>query len=136
MFFKSNLALNRSIRTHISKCLLLNLSPPKKTVKNLPSLNFGELQIQQSIFFSKTDKRTLLAILNDYETVWGNLEIPFMSWLIFNNFFSLEKTGQNFPRSLIFKLEQEALKFNKICVRWSSQKTYLETNFLKLENWS
>ena len=34
------------------------------------------------------------------------------------------------PKPLIFKLQQEVLKSNDICVSWSSQKTDLETNFL------
>ena len=38
------------------------------------------------------------------------------------------------PRILIFKLQQEFLKFNDICVSRSSPKTDLETNFLNLEN--
>ena len=37
------------------------------------------------------------------------------------------------PRHLIFKLQQEVLKFIDICVSWSSPKTDLETNFLSLE---
>ena len=40
------------------------------------------------------------------------------------------------PRPLIFKLQQEVLKFNDICVSWSSPKTGLEINFLNLENQS
>ena len=36
--------------------------------------------------------------------------------------------------TLIFKLQEEVLKFNDICVRWSSQKTDLITYFLNLEN--
>ena len=40
------------------------------------------------------------------------------------------------PRPLIFKLQQEVLKFNYIFVSWSSLKTGLATNFLNLENWS
>ena len=35
------------------------------------------------------------------------------------------------PRPLIFKLQQEVLKFDDICVNWSSPKTDL---FLNLEN--
>ena len=31
------------------------------------------------------------------------------------------------PRPLIFKLQQEVLKFNGICVSWSTPKTDLET---------
>ena len=38
------------------------------------------------------------------------------------------------PRALIFKLQQEVLKFNGICVNWSSRKTDLVTNFLNFEN--
>ena len=38
------------------------------------------------------------------------------------------------PRTLIFKLQQEVLKFNGICVNWSSRKTDLVTNFLNFEN--
>ena len=38
------------------------------------------------------------------------------------------------PRSLVFKLQQQVLKFNDICVSWSYPKTNLETNFLNFEN--
>ena len=38
------------------------------------------------------------------------------------------------PRSLASKLLQEVLKFNDICVSWSSPKTDSEINFLNLEN--
>ena len=37
------------------------------------------------------------------------------------------------PRPLIFKLHQKVLKFNDLCVSWSSPNTDLETNFSKLE---
>ena len=36
------------------------------------------------------------------------------------------------PRPLIFKLQQETLKFNDICVSWSSAKTNLETSLLNV----
>ena len=36
---------------------------------------------------------------------------------------------------MIFKLQGKIWKFNDIWVR-APQKTYLETNFLNLENWS
>ena len=39
-------------------------------------------------------------------------------------------------RFLIFKLEQEVLKFNDICMSWSSPQTELLTNFLKPQNQS
>ena len=37
-------------------------------------------------------------------------------------------------RTLIFKQQQKVLKFNNICVSWSSLKTDLETIFLNIEN--
>ena len=37
-------------------------------------------------------------------------------------------------RPLTNKLQQKVLKFNDICVIWSSTKTDLEANFLNLEN--
>ena len=37
------------------------------------------------------------------------------------------------PRSLIFKLKQEVLKFNDICTSWSSPNTDLVINFLNPE---
>ena len=43
------------------------------------------------------------------------------------------------PRPLIFKLQQEVLKFNDICMSWSSPETdWMETNFVnfrKLKFW-
>ena len=38
------------------------------------------------------------------------------------------------PRPLIFKLQQELLQFNNICVSWNSPKTELETDLFNLEN--
>ena len=35
---------------------------------------------------------------------------------------------------MIFKLQQELLKFDDICVNWKSQNTDMVTNFLNLEN--
>ena len=47
------------------------------------------------------------------------------------------KATQSFAsRPLIFKLQQEVLKFNDICVSWSSPKTDLVTSFLNVENQS
>ena len=55
-----------------------------------------------------------------------------------HNFFQNQnnrKTTNSFaPRPLIFKLQKEVLKFNGICVSWSSPKTDLVTNFLYPEN--
>ena len=38
------------------------------------------------------------------------------------------------PRPVIFKLQQEVLKFNDICMSWSSQKTDQEMNSSNLQN--
>ena len=58
-----------------------------------------------------------------------------------HNFFQNENNGKathSFaPRPLIFKLQHKGfLKFNDICVSWSSPKTDLVTNFLNLKNLS
>ena len=46
-----------------------------------------------------------------------------------------KKVTDNFAsRPLIFKLQQEVLKFNDICMSWSSSKTDLVANVLNLEN--
>ena len=37
------------------------------------------------------------------------------------------------PRALIFKFQQEVLKFNDISASWSSQKTNRETKIFKLK---
>ena len=38
------------------------------------------------------------------------------------------------PRPLVFKLQQEVLKFKDICLSWSNLKADLETNFLNSKN--
>ena len=63
-----------------------------------------------------------------------------MDWLTskrhnsFQNENNRKDTQAFFPRPLMFKLQQEVLKFNDICVSWSSPKTDLDINFLNLEN--
>ena len=51
-----------------------------------------------------------------------------------NSFFLENPNTVLLPKPLIFKLQQEVLKFNDIFVSWSSPKTDLETNFLNPEN--
>ena len=51
----------------------------------------------------------------------------------FQNLNNRKATHSFAPRPLIFKLQQEVLKFNDICVSWSSPKTDMETNFLNLK---
>ena len=50
----------------------------------------------------------------------------------FQNESNRKATHRFTSRPLIFKLQHEVLKFNDICVSRSSQKTDIETNFLKL----
>ena len=54
----------------------------------------------------------------------------------FQNKNNRKATDSFAPRPLIFKLQQEVLKFNDICMSWSSPKTDLVTNFLNPENQS
>ena len=89
----------------LSKHWLITLPPPKKHVKSLLSLNFPKFQLQKSIFF-KVGKTYPCSIINEYKAVWGNLEIPFLSWVSFNNVFSHEK--------------KNGVKF---CLKWDTSKT-------------
>ena len=52
----------------------------------------------------------------------------------FQNYNNRKATHSLASRPLIFKLKQEVLKFNDICVSWSSSNTDLVANFLNLEN--
>ena len=52
----------------------------------------------------------------------------------FQNLNNRKATHSFATRPLIFNLQQEVLKFNDICLSWSSPKTDLVTNFLNLEN--
>ena len=54
----------------------------------------------------------------------------------FQNYNKGKATHTFGPRPLIFKLQQEDLKFNDVSVSWNSPKTDVETNFLNLENQS
>ena len=103
-----------------------------------------ELQIQLSIFFQQG---IIYPCSND--------KFRFLSSIVFNNAFShksrvqlcfkmkyveneTEKiTTQFFSQaSLIFKLQQEVIKVNDMCMPWSLPETDPETNFLNLENQS
>ena len=52
----------------------------------------------------------------------------------FQNLINRTATHNIAPNPLIFKFQREILKFNDICLCWSSAKTGLGTNFLNLEN--
>ena len=52
----------------------------------------------------------------------------------FQNSTNRKATHKFAPKPLIFELQQEVLKFNGICVSWSSPKTDPVTNFLNLGN--
>ena len=52
----------------------------------------------------------------------------------FQNENNRKATSSFAPRPLIFKLQQEVLKFNHICRSWDPPKTELVTNFVNPEN--
>ena len=52
----------------------------------------------------------------------------------FQNEYKRKVTHSLAPRPLIFKLQQEILKFNNVCVSRGFPKTEMVTNFLSLEN--
>ena len=51
-----------------------------------------------------------------------------------NNKNDRKVTPSFFSTPLVFKSQNEFLKFTDTCVSWSSPKNNLETNFLNLEN--
>ena len=62
--------------------------------------------------------------------------LGFLTLWLFFKIKIIEKPHSFAPRPLIFKLQQEVLRFNAIIVSWSSTKTELVTNFFKLKNQS
>ena len=46
---------------------------------------------------------------------------------------SFQDENHRKTKPLIFKFQQEVLKFDNMCMSWSSPKTDLETNFLNLQ---
>ena len=54
----------------------------------------------------------------------------------FQNLNNRKATYSFAPGIPIFKLQQEVLRFNDICLSWSSQKDDQETNLLNSENQS
>ena len=54
----------------------------------------------------------------------------------FQNQNNRKATPSFVPRPLIYKLQQEVLRFNNNGVTWNSPKTDLVTNFFNLENGS
>ena len=49
-------------------------------VWNLAGSRFGK-----QYYLNVVSPHNLAAITNEYKTVWGNLETPFLPWVIFNN---------------------------------------------------
>ena len=101
--------------------------------------------------FFNENKQNTAVILNDFKIMWGNLEILFLSWVIFNNVnlhnglkfwlkwkifqkknINRKGLSQLFSYFSNFKLQQEVFKFNDICMSWSTPKNVLQTNFVKL----
>ena len=107
-----------------------------------------------SFFLSEVQLITVLLLICDYcmrrRTRFISLKLcvgfsvfDFESFLLkfiflFNKMHELckiiEKLHTILLPDLIFKLQREVLKFNVVCVSWSSPKIDLVTNFLNLEN--
>ena len=84
LFFKKKNFNIAKVNTKIIKSCAGNihwLVSYKTSVKNFPSLNFGEFQIQWDTH----------SLINDYKTVRENSENLFLSWFLFNNVFPHEK---------------------------------------------
>ena len=120
--------------------------------KSLDKINCTKMS---SLFFCKLHLITVLLLICDSCMSWstrsfslklcvGFSSFSFISFLLkfiflFNKMhglFDLEKPHTVAPRPLNFKLQQEVLKFNNICMSCSSTKTDLVTSFSNLENWS
>ena len=131
--------------------MLKKFPSDKRKVTKMPSFLFRELQLI-----------TILLLICDFYMRWSARfatlklslifdSVSFLSSLYFcstkcmdsltltphnsfQNWNNRKATHSFAPRPLSFKLPQEVLKFNDICVSWSSQKTDLVINFLNLEN--
>ena len=89
---------------------------------------FPSVQKMPSFFFCKLQLLTVLLLICDCYMRWSTKFISLklcVGFSISNSFA---------PRPLIFKLQQEVLKFTDICVSRSSPKTDLVTNVLNTEN--
>ena len=92
------------------------------------SFVFLKLWVGFSIFDSLS---FLLKFIFLFNKIHGLFDFkPHNSFQNYNN----RRNAHSFaPRSLIFKLQKEVLKFSDICVSWNSPKTNLVTNSLNLE---
>ena len=121
------------------KYSLINLSPQILWQK-FTQFDFRWPPVSIIKFFLKWDKCTaVLAVFKyDYKTMWRILEIPFLSWVIFNKVFSHEKNWVQPCLKLYLKNEWFLIcnkKFqNSMMSAWVGLKTDLDTSFLNLEN--
>ena len=86
---------------------------PRKSIKNLPSFELWRVWFSKQ-YFSKWDKRSSVVIKNYYKTTWGNFQIPFPSWFIFNNVFSHENK-MNSGKNKIFQKYNINAKRSRKC---------------------
>ena len=103
---------------------------PLKTCHKFPQFEFRRALTSVISIFSTRDKCILVVILNNYKTVWGNLEIPFLVWVIFNNIFSHKKRD-----TILFKIKY--LFFSDLCElvlakNWRGDKFF---KFRRLKFW-
>ena len=95
------------------------------------SWSTGCVSLKHCVGFSFFDS---VSFLLKFRFLVNKIHLALKRHISFQNLNNRKATHSFAPRPLIFKLQQEVLKFNDICVSWSSPKTDLVTNFLNLEN--
>ena len=89
------------------------------------------------LFYLLMDGETLIRAFQTFMIVLLTKSMDYLTLKRHNSFQnkSYGKATYSFtPIPLIFKLQQEVLKFDDICVSWSSPKTDPVRNFLSLQN--
>ena len=150
MIYKSIFILISSIHYTLRLKVLKKVSSDKINGTKLLTFFFGELQlITVSLlicdFYMSWSTRLvslklfgifhfwlLLVFIKVYNFVQQNTWTS--SHISFQNKNDRKATQSFAPTPLIFKLQQELLKFNDISVSWSWPKTDVVTNLLSLEN--
>ena len=119
----------------LSNYSLINLSPKK--IFQI----FGKFEVWQAPdavnkIFLLWDKPTLLVLINEYKKVRGNLEVPFLSWVLFTNVFSHEKTVYNSVKNVSELVRNwpgnKSLKITFTDQRWQLQEIWWHLWFAHL----
>ena len=70
----------------------------------------------------------LVVIINDYKTMWGNLEVPFVLWVKFNNVFYKKETRYNYIHNEISQKRNKNLTWLFPEIWFSKKKQTLKKN--------